>query len=277
MCACNTRGRVNMFTSLLGASIGAADIIVFVLLGLGLVLGAIGGLQRAFKGIFAAVTIILVALLLTGVTVDPISRSSMGTSLNGSLKGSAEGWGVVFTSPIYIAEADGQPITDDSGNFTYCIEVDGKMVSLEDAEGSKLVAKTKAKIAERLARRFVTQENSGKVTLAGYAADALTTLIFDIVLFVVYCIALGLLFFLLRKLFGLMHRSDNIALRVTDRILGAVVATGLALITVLFIFAIIKSATPEGSKVAQFFENTPVAGALYNAQLLSPLLAKIFG
>ncbi len=275
-----------MFTSTLGA-IEIADIIVLVVLGLGLVAGLIGGLSRAFKGIFATISIILVGLLLAGATVTPIVGSSLGQSLSGTLRNSTEGWGEAFTSPVYINRtAEGEPIKD-GDNYTYYIMVadengETKAVALESAADGNLVSKAKGKIALRLARRFIRpasgeDEGTEGEALAGIAADALTTLIFDIVLFVVYCIVLGVIFFLLRKLFKRMHDADSVGVKALDRVLGAVVATGLALLTVFLVFAIIKAAVPDGSKVAKFFEESTIAGALYKNNIMSGLLTKIFG
>ena len=265
-----------MFTTLIGA-VQIADIIVFVVLGLGLIGGLIGGLAKAFKGIFATLAIILISLLLVGATVVPISSSSIGQPLSGTFESKAEGWGDAFSLPVYIMKVEGQPVKDG-----YCVEVDGEYVQLENAAGSGALAKIRGKMALELAKKYVTEENEGKVILAKYAASELTKIIFDVVLFVVYCVALGVVFFLLRKLFShLFGRDsefgdDSIGLKVLNRTLGAVVAAGFALLALLLIFAIIKLAAPDGSKVAQFFENAKVAGALYTKNPMSKIFTKLF-
>ena len=45
-----------------------ADIVFFVILGLGLLAGLIGGLARAFKGLFKTIAVILISLLRVGAT-----------------------------------------------------------------------------------------------------------------------------------------------------------------------------------------------------------------
>ncbi len=266
-----------MFTTLIGA-VQIADIIVFVVLGLGLIGGLIGGLAKAFKGLFASLAIILISLLIVGVTVVPISSTSIGQSLSGTFEGKAEGWGDAFSSPVYIMmSGDGQPVKDG-----YCVDVGGERIQLENAAGSGALAKIRGKMALELAKKYVTEENEGKVILAKYAASELTKIIFDVVLFVVYCVALGVVFFLLRKLFShLFGRDsefgdDSIGLKVLNRTLGAVVAAGFALLALLLIFAIIKLAAPDGSKVAQFFENAKVAGVLYTKNPMSKIFTKLF-
>lgn len=271
------RGRMNMFTALIGA-VQIADIIVFVVLGLGLVIGLIGGLAKAFKGLFASLAIILISLLIVGVTVVPISSTSIGQSLSGTFESKAEGWGAAFSSPVYIMmSGDGQPVKDG-----YCVDIDGERVQLENAAGDGALAKIKGKMAVALAKKYVTADNQGQVALAKYAADSLTRIIFDVALFIIYCIALGVLFFLLRKMFAnLFNRRDengdkSVGLKVLDKTLGAVVAVGFALLALLLVFAIIKLAAPAGSKVAQFFENANVAGTLYTKNPMSKVFTKLF-
>ncbi len=261
-----------MFTALLGA-VEIADIIVFVVLGLGLVMGLIGGLAKAFKGIFATLSIILISLLLVGVTVSPISASSIGRSLSGAFEGATSGWGTAFTSTVYIAESDGKPLKD-GNDFVYCVEVDGEMVKLDSVGGEGLLGSLKGKMAVGLAKNFVNEENSGKVSLASFAANELTKIIFDIALFIIYCIVLALLFKLLGKASKKMQTGST-SVRVLDKVLGAVVAAGLALLTLLLVFAIIKLAAPAGSKVAQFFENANIAGVLYNKNPMAKMLTKL--
>ena len=272
----SARGRMNMFTALIGA-VQIADIIVFVVLGLGLVIGLIGGLAKAFKGLFASLAIILISLLIVGVTVVPISSTSIGQSLSGTFESKAEGWGAAFSSPVYIMmSGDGQPVKDG-----YCVDIDGERVQLENAAGDGALAKIKGKMAVALAKKYVTADNQG-VKLAGYAADSLTRIIFDVALFIIYCIALGVLFFLFRKMFArLFDKRDeygekSVGLKVLDKTLGAVVAVGFALLALLLVFAIIKLAAPAGSKVAQFFENANIAGALYSKNPMSKVFTKLF-
>ena len=267
-----------MFTTLIGA-VQIADIIVFVVLGLGLIIGLIGGLAKAFKGVFATLAIILISLLLVGVTVVPVSSSSIGQSLSDIFEEKAEGWGAAFSSPVYImTNSEGQPVKDG-----YCVNVDGELVQLENAVGEGVLAKIKGKLALELAKKYVTSDRQEEeATLAVYAAKELTRLIFDVGLFIVFCVVLGLLFFLLRKIFARMfdrrdeNGSKSVGLVVLDKTLGAVVAVGFALLALLLIFAIIKLVVPEGSQVAQFFENARIAGVLYTQNPMAKLFTKLF-
>lgn len=261
-----------MFTAVLSA-VEIADIIVFVVLGLGLVLGLFGGLAKVFKGLFATLSIILISLLVVGLTVSPIS-SSLGSSLSGTFEAKTADWGAAFSSEVYIAEVDGQPVMD-GDNFSYCVIVDGKPVSLESVAGDGAMGKLKGKFALELAKKYITKDNQGK-KLAGYAAEALTRIIFDVVLFIVYCIVLGVLFKLLSKGFKKLHESESGSVRVLDRVLGGIVGAGLAVLALLLVFAIIKLAVPDGSKVAQFFENANIAGKLYVDNPMGKVFPKLF-
>lgn len=289
------KGKGSMFTTAISA-IAIADIIVIVVLALGFLIGLIGGSKKAFKGIFATLGIIMLSLLIVSVSVNPIVGLA-GGSLTSTFKEKAAGWGTAFTTEIYIAKADDGAPLKDGDHYVYYINVVGEdgakeQVMLEDAMGKGLVDKAKAKFAVMLAKRFIkpavkddpatpdkdeTFEGTEGQSLADYAAEALTALIFDVILFVVYCIVLGLIFFLCRKLLKHLRESESAGLRVLDRVIGMIVATALAMLTLLLVFAIIRAAAPAGSKVDVFFTSSGFAGLLYSNNPMYGFLMKIFG
>ena len=259
-----------MMSNLISA-VSYADIVFFVLLGLGLLGGVIGGLARAFKGFFKTIAVILISLLIVGATVAPISKTAMVRPMTNKFESLAAGLGEVFNTPVYLGE--------DGKFYVYDTDVDGTQykVNLEEAAGSGLVNGTKGKLAVWLAERFVNEKNSGETTLAGAAAGMLTTIILFVILFIVYCILLGLLIFILRKIFKSIHKSDNPALRIVDRVLGAIVSACLVLIFMLLVLAILHAMARLIPTVHEYLQNSPVCGFLYEHNPLSNIFGRIFG
>ena len=253
------------------SAVSYADIVFFVILGLGLLGGVIGGLARAFKGFFKTIAVILISLLIVGATVAPISNTGMVRPMTNKFESLAAGWGEVFNTPVYLGE---------EGNYyVFSEDVDGTKykVNLEDAGGNGLVNGTKAKLAVWLAERFINEKNSGETTLAGAAAGMLTTIILFVILFIVYCILLGLIIFVLRKIFKNLHKSDNTAVRVVDRVLGAIVSVCLALIFLLLVLAILHAMARVIPTVHEYLQSSPVCGFLYEHNPLSNIFGRIFG
>lgn len=249
------------------SAVSYADIAFFVIIGLSLLGGLIGGLARSFKGFFKSIAVILISLLLVGATVAPVCKIGFIEGINGSLAEKAAGWGVVFSEPIHIAS---------DGSYYIEVEYDGSTnkVKLEDAGGSGLVDRSKGKLAVWLAQRFITKDGQ---TLGGACASMITSIIVSVCLFIIYCIALGVICRLLRNVFKGMHSSDNTAIRVLDRALGAVLSTGLALIFIMLVFAILHTLASKLPTVHTYLLNSPVCGLLYENNPIGTLLARIFG
>ncbi|MCM1306144.1 MAG: hypothetical protein NC037_01740 [Bacteroides sp.] len=249
------------------SAVSYADIVFFVILALGLLAGVIGGLARAFKGFFKTIAIILISILIVGVTVAPISKIGFVQSLTNKFESIASGWGQAFSSPIYVA---------DDGSYYILVEYDGapNKVKLEDAAGSGLVDSTKGKLAVWLAERFIKEDGQ---TLSAATATMLTTIVVSVILFILYCILLGILCFVLRKIFKSMHKSENAAIRITDRVLGAVVSAGLAIVFMLLVLAILHALARVIPAVHEYLLNSPICGFLYEHNPISNVFGKIFG
>ncbi|MDE7372865.1 MAG: hypothetical protein K2N18_02265 [Clostridia bacterium] len=253
------------------SAVSYADIVFFVILGLGVLGGVIGGLARAFKGFFKTIAVILISILVVGATVAPISKTAIVRPMTNKFESLATGWGEIFNTPVYV--------TEEGKYYVYDTDVDGTQykVNLEDAAGSGLVNGTKGKLAVWLAQRFVNEKNSGKATLAGEAAAMLTTIILFVILFIVYCILLGLLVFILQKIFKSIHKSDNPAVRVADRVLGAIVSASLVLIFMMLVLAILHAMARIIPTVHEYLLNSPVCGFLYEHNPISNIFGRIFG
>lgn len=255
-----------MFTTLVSA-VSYADIVFFVILGLGVLLGALGGLARAFKGFFKTVGVILVSILLVGLTLAPICKIGFVENLTVSLEGKTTSWGVVFTEPVHIAE---------DGSYYILVEYDGTQnkVKLEEASGTGLVDGAKGKLAVWLATRFITEDGQ---TLGRATADVITSLIVSVVMFIVYCIALGLICWILRKIFKGLHTSGSTAVRIIDRVLGAIVSAGLAMVFLLVALAILHALARVIPSAHEYLINSPVCGFLYQNNPISNIFGSIFG
>ncbi len=268
-----------MTFAMLGA-VKAVDVVFYALLALAFAGGLFGGLKRAFKGFYIGVITVLAAMLLTSATIVPVRKLDVCQDLTSSLESSTSDWGQAFTTPIYIARDDnGAPVRNDKGEIEdFYVELgDGVRVSLKDAADAGLASKTKAKTALRLARRFVNEDNDG-TSLARYAADALANLIIEVVTFVIYSVAIAVILVLLRVfVFKRMHDSDSLAIQLTDRILGALVAATVAMIVLLLALAIIRAALGTTAGSGKYFATAPGTGYLYMHNPMYQLLNKIFG
>lgn len=250
-----------MSTLLSAAS--AIDIIFFAVLAIGFVAGFLGGLARALKGFFAGVFIVLTAILLVGALMTPLCNSAGARSIQSSIEKKTAGWGVVFTSPIY---------ADDDGYYLIA-EVDGaeRVVRLKDAGGDGLADKSKAALAQRLAKRFITPDNDG-VSLAGIAARAITSVIVAVLAFIGFCLGLWLIFFILRRIFRRIHRSDSGALGALDRLLGAAIGMFMALVFLLVVLAILRACGVRGS-----IGTAPIIGYLFDHNPVRNIFSRVFG
>ncbi len=244
-----------------------ADIVFFVILGLGLLAGLIGGLARAFKGLFKTIAVILISLLIVGATLAPISKLGFVQSMTNGFEAKTSSWGAVFTEPVHIA---------DDGSFYVLVEYDGTMnkVKLEDASGSGLVDSAKGKLAVWLAERFITEDGQ---TLGKASADMLTSIIVSAALFVIYCILLGIICYILRKIFKGMHNSDSSAIRIVDRVFGAVVSTGLAFVFILLVLAILHALARVIPTVHEYLQSSVICGFFYQNNPISNIFGSIFG
>lgn len=255
-----------MISNLISA-VPYADIAFFVILGLGLLAGIIGGLARAFKGLFKTIAVILISILIVGATLAPISKLGFIESMTGTFEGKTAGWGVVFSEPVHIA---------DDGSFYVFVEYDGTMnkVKLEDASGSGLVDSAKGKLAVWLAERFITEDGQ---TLGRASAEMLTSIILSVALFVIYCILLGIICWILRKIFKNMHRSESSAVRIVDRVLGAVVSAGLAFVFILLVLAILHALARVIPTVHEYLQSSVICGFFYQNNPISNVFSSIFG
>ncbi len=261
--------------TLLCASLPIADIVLFALLALALVLGIIRGLAKSFKGLFLSIVIVLCALLLISPTFTPVRNleifSGMNTSITQKLSGTE-----IMSTPIYIEEVENE---DGTKSISYFVEkeVDGTMqrVPLSDAmqEGNMLDG-IKGKINVWLVSSFITEDGQ---TIGGVAGDFVTDLIVMVIMFIVYCIAMGLVCWLIRRLVKGMHTSENKAVRVVDRCLGAVVSVALMFVGLLVILSILSALSNKYPVINDYLADSKVVGPLYIKNPIAELWAKIFG
>lgn len=253
-----------MITNLTSA-VSYADIVFFVILGLGLLGGIFGGLARALKGFFKSVAIVLVSLLLVGATLTPICKTAPIQKMSNSFAQKTEKWGDLFSEPIH----------QDEDGFYIMTEEDGSpcKIMLSDAKGN-LVDKSKAKLANWLAERFITEDGQ---TLGEAGANALTSLIVAVIAFILYSILLAILCWVLRKVFKQLHDSDSGVVRILDRTLGAIVATGLALLFILLVMAIIHALAKVVPSAHEYMLNSKVCGFFYEHNPIGTVFKSIFG
>lgn len=251
----------NMMGTILSATFSYADIALLALLVLGLVLGIIRGVAKSFKGFFLGIAIVLVALLLVGFTLPKVRAISVFDSLDAKIVDASSGWGDAFNSPLY---------KEEDGTFYIEVQQDGSMqhVPLKSVDGFK------GMIANFLAEKFVQEEGH---SLGEVAADWITNIVAATASFIVFCIALGLICWLIRLLFKRMHDSESSAVKWIDRILGALVSGALTLLFVLVVFAIFHIFDDKMTIVTDYLKNSAVCGYLYENNPISTVFSRIFG
>lgn len=250
-----------MLSTLLSASLGYADIAFFAVLLIGLVLGLIRGVAKSFKGFFLAVTIVLCSLLLVGATMNKVREFKVWDSLDNKIVASSQGWGEAFCNPLH---------KNEDGTFYIEVQQEGEIqkVPLSSVGGIK------GKLAAFLASKFVTEEG---VTLGEVAGDYITNIVVAVATFIVFCLALSLVAWVIRKIFGKMHDSENKAIKAIDRILGALVSAALALIFLLVVLAVLHIFDAKLAMITDHIKNSAICGYLYDHNPISTVFSKIFG
>lgn len=256
-----TMQRMSMFANLLNAQIIYADLAFFIIIALFVLLGLIRGVAKSLKGFFLTVAIILFSLLLLGVTFEPMRKTDGFQQLENTLVQSSASWGDAFNVPV---------ITGEDGGYYVRVIVDGSEhdLSLKDIDGIK------GKIANWMAGNFHPENGQ---TMGGVAAGVITSIVAAAALFLGYCIALSLVAFIIRRITRGMHSSDVAAIKIVDRVLGAVVGAALALVFVLVVLAILAPLSDKLPTVHEYLKNSAVCGYFYTNNPVATVFAKIFG
>ena len=105
----------------------------------------------------------------------------------------------------------------------------------------------------------------------------MSDIIVAVVMFVVYCLALGLVCWLLRKIFAKMHTSDSKALVAVDRTFGAVISVAFAFVFILLALAILNALKDKIPAVDEALSSSTVCGYFYANNPVAKLFTKIFG
>lgn len=257
--------------NILSASIPYADIAFFAILALGLILGIIRGFSKSFKGFFLALAIMLVSLLVISPTFEPVRNIDVFNKMDDSISASIESKNEMFSIPIYVEKSE-------DGTLSYWVDVtqDGetKRVLLENSMGSDVTSTLKGKIAIWLAKSFITEDGQ---TIGSVAGTFISDIIVAIVMFIVYCLVLWLICFLLRKIFAGMRNSESGALKAIDRIFGAIISLAFSFVFILLVLAILSSLRNKIPQVDEYLTNSTVCGYFYLNNPVATLFHKIFG
>lgn len=262
-----------MFTYILSADVPYADIAFIAILALGLVLGIIRGFSKSFKGFFLTIAIMLASLLLLTPTFAAARDMDMFVSMEESITSSIEDKTELFAKPIYI-ENDAE-----SGDISFLVEVqleDGttQRVALSEGLDEGGTSAIKARLALWLADKFIEEDGQ---TLGGVAGMFISDLIVAVALFIVYCIVLGLLCWLLRKLFARMRKSDSRVLKAIDRVAGGIVSTAFACVFALLVLAILYALRDKIGSLNEMLENSTICAPFYLNNPIARLFTEIFG
>lgn len=245
-----------MLSGALAASFNYLDIAIVALLALFLVIGIVRGFAKSLNGFFMSIAVILLSMFLLGVSFDSARDLELSHKLDDALSAASDGWGEAFTQPVFITE-DGR----------YVIMRGSEQVELGSVDG------VKGKIAAFLAKSFVKADG---VTMAEVVTDNLTSLIVAIILFILYCIAAGIIAALIRKFSAGMHYSDNVGVKIIDRTLGGIVSAGFTLIFILVVLAIFQALQNKIPTVIDYVNDSIVGKALYDLNPVGKVFETIF-
>ncbi len=261
-----------MFVNILSADIPYADIAFFVIVALGLILGIIRGFSKSFKGFFLTVAIMLAALLLISPTFDKVRNLDVFMNMESSITQKFESGNELFSKEI-IVKTDAE-----TGERTYYVTVTTEEGTseqpLENSMGSDITSSLKGKFAVWLAKSFITE--SGQ-TIGGVAGVFVSDITVAVIMFVVYCAAMGIICWLLRKIFAKMHTSDSKALKAVDRTFGAIVSTAFAFVFILLVLAILNTLKDKLPTVDEALTSSSVCGYFYANNPVAKLFTEIFG
>lgn len=266
-----TEGAI-MTSFLLSADIPYADIAFFVVVALGLILGVIRGFSKSFKGVFLTSAIILASLLLIAPTFDSVRNFDMFKNIENSITEKIESGDKIFSQKINVR------VNEETGEKSYYVIVSNEEgsieVDLEKSMGDGLTSSIKGKFALWLAKTFITDDGQ---TLGGVAGTFASDIIVALIMFVVYCVALGLICWLIRKIFAKMHTSESNALKAIDRTFGAIVSTAFALVFILVVLAILNTLKDKLPTVDEALSSSTVCGYFYQNNPVAKLFTEIFG
>ncbi len=256
-----------MFLQVLSADIPYADIAFFVILALGLLLGILRGFSKSFKGFFLTIGIMLAALLILSPTFAKVREISVFDKMETSITQGIEKKSELLSQPIYV-------VTDEEGKRTFYVDATKETTLEQVIADSDISGALKGKITLWLAQKFIYEDGQ---SIGAVAGTFVSDIIVAIIAYIVYCLALGLICWLLRKIFAKMHKSDNKLLKALDRTCGAIVSTAFAAVFILLVLAILYALREKLGSVDSALRQSKVCGYFYLNNPVAKLLTEIFG
>lgn len=255
-----------MAYTMLASTVPYLDIAIGVILGLGLLLGAIRGFGKSLKNSF--IVIVLISLMLSGVTAEALKGSSMGISITEQLTGSlVSAGGEIVTTPIYFDEA----------NNYYYVVVGGNNV--EFAEALQQTSLGWMALIMKALLPTIMKGQSG-ISLVDKLAPALTNIIFLAIAFVLLCIVIKLLFIIINKLYQALLDKVYI-LKVLDKLLGAVYSGVKAMVLVIIGMAVVSWVAsmniPSADVLQQQIEISTIGKWLVENNIIGQIFSRLFG
>lgn len=256
-----------MFLQVLSADIPYADIAFFVILALGLLLGILRGFSKSFKGFFLTIGIMLAALLILSPTFAKVREISVFDKMETSITQGIEKKSELLSQPIYV-------VTDEEGKRTFYVDATKETTLEQVIADSDMSGALKGKITLWLAQKFIYEDGQ---SIGAVAGTFVSDIIVAIIAYIVYCLALGLICWLLRKIFAKMRNSNSTLLKAIDRTCGAIVSTAFAAVFILLVLAILYALREKLGSVDTALRESKVCGYFYLNNPVAKLLTEIFG
>lgn len=244
--------------NLVSAASWYADVAVAAFLLLFVLAGALRGFGKSTKGFFVFVFVVCISLLLTGMTQTAAVEGSLGKSISEGIGSASEGWGVAFNSPVY---------TDDGEN--YSILVNDELVPLGGSDFG-----VKGSLAAFIAKSFHVEDGQ---SVAGAAVASVTNICVAAILLLIFVVGITLVFFIVRRLVTPLATSASSAVKVVDRVLGALFSLLVGLVFCWIVFAIIDALGDKAIAADEYLRNASLARVLYENNPVASVFCKIFG
>lgn len=259
-------------------SFGYAGIAIIGIFVLFILICCLRGFSKSFNGLFCAMLVIILSLLLVGAFNEKIVESKIGQSLQSKLEEKSTSWGDVFNRPARNVDTNG----DGEQDTVQILVQDGDgtehWVNMSDAPaGNKIVAWVVAKVAPR----FITtdgEEGSPEQTLASQLMGNLTTIIVAAAFFIVCVIVFAIIFAILRHITKRMAEAAKVG-KAIDKILGALIGVVFALMLIWVALAIMQACKGIGKTqeiIDTYITPCKITNFFYKYNYIGQLFEKIF-
>lgn len=219
------------------------------------------GLSGSLKGFVFNLLIFLLSLYLAGVCSNPLLDTPTGESLYQAIYNLSDGWGDMFTKPVYFTSGDAMIYNSE-----------GTLVALESAAPNVILGL----IAKLLAKSLLPAE--GGVSLKEALVPNLVSIIFAIILILLFFIILKILLKIIARLWE-KPIENNPKLKGLDKFLGLVFSIFMGIVFVQFVYGLLGIFENLGfmGTAMNYIKDSAFSKLVYYGNPIRTLLINMFG